>query len=103
MRIGAFIGNILKAALVVGAVYAFMQWKVDEPRDDDVRSFAERDCVNEIRNRFDTSTVSVYAIKESNDGYVVRATVTLAKGTTAKVYCLTSSHGGVKEIMVEER
>ena len=76
MRIGGFIGNIVKAAVVLGAVYAFMQWEVDEPQDDDVRDFAENDCINEIQHRFDTSTVNVYAIKETNDGYVVRATVT---------------------------
>ena len=103
MRIGAFIGNIVKAAVVLGVVYAFMQWEVDESQDDDVRDFAENDCINEIQHRFDTATVNVYAIKETNNGYVVRATVTLAKGTTAKVYCLTSSHGGVQEIIIEER
>ena len=27
MRIGAFIGNIVKAAVVRGAVYAFIQWE----------------------------------------------------------------------------
>jgi hypothetical protein len=47
--------------------------------------------------------VNVYSVKETNIGYVVRASVTLPKGTVAKVYCLTNTHGGVREITIEER
>lgn len=80
-----------------------MKWEFTKPQDDDVNDFAEKACVDEIRDRFDVSTVRAYAVNETNNGYVVRASVTFARGTVAKVYCLTNVHGGVKEIMIEER
>ena len=102
MNIGAAIGNLFKVALVLGGVYVFVNWEFTETRDDDVRDFAEKACIDEIENRFDTSTVRVYAVNENNNGYVVRATVTLARGNTAKVYCLTNTNGGVEDITIEE-
>ena len=102
MNIGAAIGNLFKVALVLGGVYVFVNWEFTETQDDDVRDFAEKACIDEIENRFDTSTVRVYAVNANNNGYVVRATVTLARGNTAKVYCLTNTNGGVEEIMLEE-
>ena len=103
MNIGASIGNAIKVALVLGCIYALVTWEFLETQDDDVKSFAEKACIDAIEDRFDTSTVRVYAVNDSNNGYVVRATVTLAKGNTAKVYCLTNTHGGVEEITIEER
>ena len=103
MNIGASIGNAIKVALVLGCVYAFVKWEFTETQDDDARGFAEKACIDEIRDRFDTTTVRVYAVNDTNNGYVVRATVTLARGNAAKVYCLTNTHGGVEEITIEER
>ena len=103
MNIGAAIGNLFKVALVLGGIYALVKWEFTETQDDDVRDFAEKACIDEIENRFDTSTVRVYAVNENNNGYVVRATVTLARGNTAKVYCLTNTNGGVEDITIEER
>jgi len=103
MNIGASIGNVFKIALVLGGIYAFVKWEFTETQDDDVRSIAEKACIDAIEARFDTSTVRIYTVNESNNGYVVRATATLARGNTAKVYCLTNTHGGVEEITIEER
>ena len=103
MNIGASIGNILKAVFVIGFIYAFMKWEVNGSQNNGAGYFAEKACVDEIGVRFDTSTIKVYAIKENNNGYVVRATVTLAKGNTAKVICLTNTNGGVEEITIQER
>jgi hypothetical protein len=103
MNIGATIGNLFKVALVLGGIYVFVNWEFTETQDDDAKSFAEKACIDEIEGRFDTSTVRVYAVDENNNGYVVRATVTLARGNTAKVYCLTNTNGGVNEITIEER
>ena len=103
MNIGASIGNLIKVALVLGGIYVFVNWEFMETQDDEVRSFAEKACTDEIEDRFDTSTVRVYAVNDNNNGYVVRATVTLARGNTAKVYCLTNTNGGVEEITIEER
>ena len=103
MNIGASIGNVFKIALVLGGIYAFVNWGFMETQDDDVRGFAEKACIDEIEDRFDTSTARVYAVNDTNNGYVVRATATLARGNTAKVYCLTNTHGGVEDITIEER
>ena len=103
MNIGATIGNVIKVAVVLGCIYALVKWEFMETQDDDVRGFAEKACIDEIEDRFDTATVRIYTVNETNNGYVVRATATLARGNTAKVYCLTNTHGGVEEIMIEER
>ena len=88
---------------MIGCIYALVKWDFNETQNDDIRDFAEKACIDEISDRFDTSRVRVYASNENNNGYVVRATVTLAKGTIAKVYCLTNTHGGVEEVTIEER
>ena len=103
MNIGASIGNAIKVALVLGCIYALVTWEFWETQEDDVKSLAEKAGIDAIEDRFDTSTVRVYAFNDTNNGYVVRATVSLARGTTAKVYCLTNTNGGVEEIMIEER
>jgi hypothetical protein len=104
MKIGKTIGGIIKAALLVGLIYAVVNWRdVDKVDDDDVRDFAEQACITEIGHRYNVSTARVYAVNENSNGYTVRVTVTLAKGNTAKVNCLTNTHGGVKDITIEER
>ena len=103
MKIGEISGNIVKALIVGGAIYGVVNWQSIEPQDDDTSDFAKRACVDEIGNRFDASTVRVYAINKNKNGYVVRATLTFAKGSTAKVYCLTNTYGGVREITIKER
>ena len=102
MKIGETIGNILKAILLCGFIFGIMKWEFIKPQDDDVRDFAKKACVDEISDRFDASTVRAYSVNETNNGYVVRVSVTLARGTTARVYCLTNAHGGVREITIEE-
>ncbi|MDH3750980.1 MAG: hypothetical protein OEU90_05330 [Gammaproteobacteria bacterium] len=103
MSIGNRVGNILLLAAVGAGIYAIVKWEFIKPQDDEASDFAEKACVDEIGDRYDVSTVRAYAVNETNNGYVVRASVTLARGTPAKVYCLTNAHGGVKEIGIEER
>ena len=104
MRIRNTIGDILKAAVLCACVYGVVKWDPIELRDDDdVKEFAEKACIDEIRNRYDASTVNIYEVNESNNGYVVRASVGLARGKRAKGICLTNVHGGVREITIEQR
>ena len=103
MNISEISGNIVKALIVGGAIYGVVNWQSIEPQSDEITDFAERACIDEINSRFDVSRVRVYSINKNRNGYVVRATLTLVKGNTAKVYCLTNSHGGVKEVTIEER
>ena len=99
----AAIGSILKLALAGACIYALYTWQFAEPQGSEVRAFAEKACVDEIRSSYDVSTVRAYSIKENSDGYIVRASITMNKGGVAKVYCLANRHGGVKEISLEQR
>ncbi len=84
-------------------LYFQVKWGPIELREDDVNEFAEKACIDEIRSRYGASTVNVYEVNESNNGYVVRASVGLARGKRAKGICLTNVHGGVREITIDER
>ena len=103
MNISKAIGSIVKAAILIGIAYGILNWQDINLTDDGVRDFAEKACISEITQRFNVTTVRAYAINENSNGYVVRVTVTLAKGNTAKVTCLTNVHGGVRDISIEER
>jgi hypothetical protein len=103
MRIGEFFGSVVKAGILFGLIYAAVKWQDISPVDDDVKAIAETACIREIGQRFKITTVRAYAVNENSNGYTVRATVTLARGNTAKVNCLTNTHGGVKDITIEER
>ena len=103
MKIGETIGDVVKAALLFGLIYAALKWQGVSLLDDDIKDFAEKACITEIGHRFNVSTIRAYAVNENSNGYVVRASVTLARGTPAKVICLTNAHGGVREITIDER
>ena len=103
MKIGASIGNLLKLVILCGAIYALVKWDFNGSQDDDNSAYAEQICADEIGDRFDTPSVNVYAVSKSDDGYVVRASITLPNGKPAKIYCLTNKFGGVEEIRINER
>jgi hypothetical protein len=103
MNISKTTGSIVKVVILIGIAYGILNWQDIKLTDDSVKDFAENACISEITQRFDVTTVRAYAINENSNGYVVRATVTLAKGNTAKVNCLTNVHGGVKDISIQER
>ena len=101
--IGESIGTIVKIGLVAGCTYAVFTWNPISPQDDGSIRFAEKACADEFRSRFNASNIRIYAVAETNDGYVVRASITLDRGTIAKVICLTNTHGSVRELTIEER
>lgn len=103
MKVGAFIGSVVKIALLGAVIYALLEWDVMGLRKDESSDFAEHACVNEIRDRYNVTSVKAYSVDKTDKGLVVRATMTLARGTPVKVICLTNDHGGVEEIRVEER
>jgi hypothetical protein len=103
MKISKATGSIVKAVILIGIAYGILNWQEVNLTDDGAKDFAEKACISEITRRFNVTTVRAYAINENSNGYVVRATVTLAKGNTAKVNCLTNVHGGVRDISIEER
>jgi hypothetical protein len=103
MTIRESIGSLFKVAVVGACVYGFVKWGPLETENDDIGDFAERDCIDEIRSRYDVSRISVYELSKRDDGYAVRASVTLARGPVAKATCLTNRQGGVREVVLDER
>jgi hypothetical protein len=103
MNVGKSVGNILKIALLGACIYALLNWESIDPKNDESRDFAEHACSDEIRDRFTVTSVKAYAVDKTKSGYVVRASMTLARGPNAKVYCITNEHGGVEEIRTVEQ
>jgi len=103
MIVGKLIGNVLKVALAGACVYGIVNWESIMPQNDTVVDFAKKACVDEISDRYAVTQVRAYEVNENNNGYIVRASVTLARGEPAKVVCLTNAHGGVREITIDER
>jgi hypothetical protein len=103
MKIGAGIKNVLTLAIVGGCIYAFVKWEFDQPQDGDNSEYAEQACADEIRNRFATTSVNVYSVSKTNNGYTARASAILARGVPAKFVCLTNEYGAVVDIRAQER
>ena len=103
MNIGKSVQTIVQVVFVCGCIYAAMNWDSINSQADQGAGHAEQSCIDGIRDRFNTPSVSVYAVDQTNNGYVVRASITLPRGAPAKVHCLTNEFGGVEEIRVEER
>ena len=103
MALANRIGNILLLGAVGAGIYVLVEWEFINPQGDEIRAFAEKACVDEIRQRYDASTVNAYSVNKSNNGYIVRASVALAGSRQAKAYCLTNASGGVRELGLEER
>ena len=97
------ISNLVVLAIIVGAVYALWNWKFGGTADNEATGYAESSCVSAIRSRFDTTSVKAYSVKENSNGFTVRGSMTLARGNTAKVTCLTNANGTVIDIFVDER
>ena len=96
-------GGLIKAAVFCACVYGVVKWDPIDLLEDDVNEFSEKACIDGIRDRYNASTVNVYEIKQSSNGYVVRASVALPRGKRVKGICLINIHGGVREITIDER
>ncbi|NCF52696.1 hypothetical protein GWP57_13890 [Gammaproteobacteria bacterium] len=103
MTVREVIGDLLKIAFVCAGIYLIVNWDTVSPESDDVTGFAEKACVDEINARFEPSSIRAYAVNKTSNGYAVRVSIRLPRGTSAKVNCLTNPHGGVRDIVIEER
>jgi len=102
MKVREFVGSVLKLAALIACAYALMKWQFPDSFDSDVLKFAERACTDEAMSRYKLARARPYEIKETNKGYVVRISATLARGKTAKVTCLTNTQGGVRDMTIDE-
>lgn len=96
-------GDFFKLAVLCACVYAVTKWQAGGFQGDDVKAFAENACEDEVRSRFNVSRVSVYDLEANSNGYTVRASATLTRGTPVKIVCLTNYQGGIRDVTVDER
>jgi hypothetical protein len=99
---GKAISNLVVLAIIGTAAYALWNWKFAGTGGSEAMAYAEKSCIDEIRSRYDTTTVRSNSVRENASGYVVRGSMTLARGNVAKVTCLTNEHGRVRDIFVQE-
>ena len=100
---GSAISNVIKLGLLAVAGYVLWNWNATRSGGDDLSAYAEKSCVDEVRVRYETTSVRANSVRENASGFVVRATMTLARGNKASVTCLTNEHGRVRDVMIEER
>ena len=103
MRASNVLSNLVALGIIAAIGYLFMNWNSGATSDDDNSTYAERSCVDEIRSRYDTTRVTTNSVKPTNGGYVVKSSITLARGNTAKVTCLTNEYGRVRDVIIDER
>jgi hypothetical protein len=96
------ISNLIVFAIIVAGVYYLWNWKFGSTGANELMRYAEMSCVDEVRSRFDTTTVKANSVRENANGFVVRATMTLARGDRARVTCLTNRNGAVMDVTVYE-
>ena len=97
------VGSIVKLAIIGACIYAVVNWKFGNSTGGGNRSYAESACIDEINASLSTQSANVYAVTQSDKGFVVRASVMLSNGTPAKFICLTNEFGRVEDVRIEER
>lgn len=103
MRIRQIFGSLTKAMIFAACIYGFAKWQSLESGTSEVTSFASKACVDESLDRYDLSNARPYKIDQNSSGYVVRVSATTSRGKPAKVVCLANSHGGINEVLIDER
>jgi hypothetical protein len=103
MSITKSISNLVVAVIVVGGAYTFLNRESSQPGGGDLAEYAKRSCVDEIVSRYDTQSANAYRVDKNSKGFVVRASMTLTRGTPVKVICLANENGRVEEITIDER
>ena len=96
------ISNLIVLAIIIFIAYTLWNWKFGAAGGSDLMAYAEKSCIDEVRSRYDTTTVRSNSVRENASGFVVRGSMTLARGNVAKVTCLTNEHGRVRDVIVEE-
>ena len=89
---------------MLGAVaYGVWYWQTMDKVGAGSTAHAESACLDAINSRFDMTRVSISRVTENSNGYTVRASGALRNGTSARVVCLTSPNGTVRDVSIEHR
>ena len=87
---------------MLGAVaYGIWYWQSTGGGAGGSTAHAESACRDAIKSRFDIGRVSISRVTENSNGYTVRASGTLKNGSTARLVCLTSPNGSVRDVSIE--
>ena len=95
------LGNLVMLAIIVVGAWYLWNWQFGGSGNNETMVYAEQSCVDELRSRFDTTTVRANSVRENANGFTVRATMTLARGDTTRVTCLTNHNGSVRDVIVD--
>ncbi len=86
---------------MLGAVaYGIWYWQSSGGGGSASTAHAESACRDAINSRFDMTRVSISRVSENSNGYTVRASGTLDNGGTARLVCLTSPNGSVRDVTI---
>ena len=96
------ISNLAVLALIVAGVYFFWTGEFGSAGMDQMMNHAEKSCVDEVRSRYDTTNVKANSVQKNANGFVVKVTLTLACGNTARATCLTNHNGSVTDVSIFE-
>lgn len=99
----AAIRNAVVLALIGWGAWTLWHWQFGGNGTSEMASVAQRSCVDEARSRYNASGVRAHSVESNSNGFVVKGTLTLARGGTAKITCLTNHNGRVTEMIIEER
>lgn len=101
LTIKALIDNILKLALLAAVAYgAWYWWSMDGGREGST-AHAESACRDAINSRFDITRITISRVTGNSNGYTVRASGALASGEMARLVCVTTSNGSVRDVTIE--
>jgi hypothetical protein len=95
--------NTIVLALIGYGAYTAWNWQFGSGAGGEAERFAEQSCVDEARSRYDVTGVRAHSVQANSNGFVVKGTMTLARGGNAKLTCLTNHNGRVIDVIVEER
>lgn len=94
--------NLVVLGLIAWGAWTLWQWQFAGGGGADRERAARESCTDEARRRFDVTAARSHSVRANSSGYVVRGSMTLTRGGTARLTCLTNHNGRVTEIMVDE-
>jgi hypothetical protein len=94
--------NLAVLAAIIWAAWSLWHWQFGAGESKGAASYAAKSCVDEARGRYDISGARTHSVEENRNGFVVKGSMTLRRGGTAKLTCLTNHNGRVTEVMVAE-
>ena len=87
--------------MLAAIAYGIWYWQGKNDAAAGPAAHAESACRDAIRRRYDLSRVSVTRVTENSNGFTVRASGTLDNGGSARLVCLTSRNGTVRDLTIE--